>query len=576
MKNNNTPLEGREIEIGYIANDLEGLETAIPLLKEIIEPDLNKYASKLNYNVRFNFVLDNAQGKAATHLEKVQGFKARGINLFIGGGYSSFAQSSLSYCNDNDMLMWSPSSSSPLLAIENDNFFRMCPDDTIQAPVISEMIQSRGVKRIIVLQRGDAWADGIYNYFEPAFLVNNGEITKRTRYNINENDFSHILQHTDELMRQTISESGVGEFGILVLCFDEIVNIIKQAQNYPDLLDVPWFGSDGTVFSKKILDETPYLASKVKLFSTYTSPVGSSKFADLYDRYYGLTNQPLGFYSACIYDIAWIIAQGILEAQSTAATDIIPLIPRLTANHFGSTGWSLINEAGDRANTNYLIWGYTLNDENPECSVHGYYDSITGEIHWDYEIVEEQRNIFDSELDGVEKEYTNERGLLVSSLTDNLRYIDINFERVFGTPFFQPKLDDIRAVSDLYKICFEETDFVLRLASLSNLFDRVDRKGITIKHNGKYDLEKNSLFILQEMISGRNPDSPKQPFDELRKIRTLRNIFPIHDSNYSKLKKLEQIGITGYPFEWEHGWKIVLEKTVDLLSEIVSMLKQLH
>ena len=47
-----SPLYGKTIEIGYISRDSKRLEIAVPLIKEIIEPDLNAYASKLNYNVK--------------------------------------------------------------------------------------------------------------------------------------------------------------------------------------------------------------------------------------------------------------------------------------------------------------------------------------------------------------------------------------------------------------------------------------------------------------------------------------------------------------------------------------------
>lgn len=570
-----SPLNGRRIEIGYISSDSKGLETAIPLLKDIIEPELNAYASKLNYDVEFNFIIDDAQGKTKTHLEKVQGFKSMGINLFIGGGFSSQAEAALRYCNQNDMLMWSPSSSSPLLAIEYDNLYRMCPGDSIQAPVISEMLHSQGIKATVVLQRGDAWADGIYNYFRPMYNESDGNILERIRYRGDDADFSSYLQNTNELMIHAISEYGIDKCGLLVISFDEIVNILKQAQKYPTLYEIPWFGSDGTALSQQIIDKVPNLAAQVTIYSPLASPIESIKFSKLYNKYYALTGQPFGYYNACTYDIAWILAHGILEAQSTEAKDVIPLIPRLTANYFGASGWGLLNEAGDRANSNYSIWGYTLNEESPACSVLGYYDSFTDSIHWDSLTLPIRRTSSDVQTEEIEKQYTNSKPNLVYSLTENLRYIDINFERVFGIPFFKPKSDDIRAVADLNKLCFEETDFVIRMTSISNLFDRVDRKKISKKYKDKYDYEKNSIYLLQEMITEKNPNVSNHVFDELRKIRTLRNIFPVHDSDYSKIKKLAQLGIDGYPFEWEEGWEIILEKTVNLLSKIISMLKSI-
>lgn len=89
-----------EVYLGYISSTTEGLETAVPLIEDIIEPDLNEYVSKLGYDVKFRFLIDDAQGSTARHLEIVQGYNSMGVNLFIGGGWSSQAQASLRYCNE--------------------------------------------------------------------------------------------------------------------------------------------------------------------------------------------------------------------------------------------------------------------------------------------------------------------------------------------------------------------------------------------------------------------------------------------------------------------------------------------
>ncbi len=118
--------------------------------------------AKLGMDTTIEFLIDDATGQAAVHLEKVQGYKSMDINVFIGGGWSSQAQAALSYCNDNDMLMWSSSSTSPLLAIADDNLLQdVSRLILIQAPAIAEMLVSHGIEAIVLIYRGDAWADGI-------------------------------------------------------------------------------------------------------------------------------------------------------------------------------------------------------------------------------------------------------------------------------------------------------------------------------------------------------------------------------------------------------------------------------
>ena len=123
------PLEGTTVQLGYVSSTTAGLETTVPHVEEMMTVDYNAYAAELGYDVDFIYLIDDATGQAAVHLEKVQGFKSMDVSTFIGGLWSSQAQAALSYVNDNDMLMWSSSSTSPLLAIADDNLLRMCPTD---------------------------------------------------------------------------------------------------------------------------------------------------------------------------------------------------------------------------------------------------------------------------------------------------------------------------------------------------------------------------------------------------------------------------------------------------------------
>jgi branched-chain amino acid transport system substrate-binding protein len=376
------PLEGKTIQIGYISSTTAGLETTTPLVQDILMPDYNTYAAKLGMDVDFDYLIDDATGQAAVHLEKVQGFKSMDVNVFIGGGWSSQAQAALSYCNDNDMLMWSSSSTSPLLAIEDDNLYRMCPDDTVQAPAIAAMLLAHGIEAIVVMQRGDAWADGIYNYLEPAYTDAGGVIIEKIRYAGEATEFSNYLQTAEDLVAGAIAEYGVEHVGFEIISFSESVVMVTQAVDYPSIYSVTWFGSDGTTLSQHHCDDAPEQTVHVRLHSTYAAPAESEKFADLYDRYYALVSQPFGYYSACSYDIGWILTESILNSQSTDATVLIPIQADTGFNNFGASGWNRLNAAGDRYSTNYQIWSYHMDGGVCKPYVSGLYDSITGVVTW--------------------------------------------------------------------------------------------------------------------------------------------------------------------------------------------------
>jgi branched-chain amino acid transport system substrate-binding protein len=377
------PLEGKTVQLGYISSTTAGLETTTPLVKDIMEVDYNEYLDKLGYDVDIEFLIDDATGQAAVHLEKVQGFKSMGVDVFIGGGWSSQAQASLSYCNDNDMLMWSTSSTSPLLAIDEDNLYRMCPTDLVQAPAIAAMLKSMGIEAVVLLYRGDAWADGIVNYFEPNFVDNGGVILEKIRYAGESTEFSNYLQTAEGIVADAIAEYGEGKVAVEVIAFSEFVTMITQAQDYEALYSVPWFGSDGTVLVQQAIDDAPTQASHLKLYSTYAAPAESEVFTGLYDRYYELVSQPFGYYSACSYDVGWILTSTIMESQSSDALDIIDLQAPTGYKRWGASGWNRLNADGDRYASNYQIWGYGEVDGSVSSIVFGLYDSTGDFVTWE-------------------------------------------------------------------------------------------------------------------------------------------------------------------------------------------------
>jgi hypothetical protein len=79
----------------------------------------------------------------------------------------------------------------------------------------------------------------------------------------------------------------------------------------------------------------------------------------------------------------------VLETRSSSGypnllgTDVAAVFPDVASRYFGYSGWCLLNEAGDRMRTNYDIWGYGLVEGWPDFVYYGYYETLTGEVHWE-------------------------------------------------------------------------------------------------------------------------------------------------------------------------------------------------
>jgi branched-chain amino acid transport system substrate-binding protein len=385
------PLDGVTIQIGNIYSDDQNLETIEPLIVDIMTPRMNAYLDLLGYDVEIEFLNDHAQETPAIHLEKVQGFHSVGVDLVIGGRWSSQAQSALGYVNENDMLLFSPSSTSPLLAIPDDNVYRMCPTDVVQSDAIAEMLDTWGIEALAVIQRVDPWADGIYNLLlgelDDRDIVSKAEW--RISYNPESKEFASDLQTLEGIAQDIVGEYGAERSGILVIGFSEVAIMVSQAEPYDTIYNqVRWFGTDGTAIGQRLRDDSPVQSGHLQIPSTLAAPGISPKFRELNATYFPLVGQVLGYYGATTNDIGWVLLEGVLGTQGQVAADIIPMLYTLTDNHYGASGWTKLNADGDRFPPDYEIWGYTdagIDTEGNPVAAHthfGTYYTFDGTIEW--------------------------------------------------------------------------------------------------------------------------------------------------------------------------------------------------
>jgi len=375
------------IEIGYISSTDDAYYIDNGYLYDIIEPDLNDYADGLGVDYTFEFVMRSGGGNAETHLEMVEELHNEGIDLIIGAPWSSMAMAALDYINENNILMFSRSSTSPLVAIEDDNLFRMCPDDTQQGPAIAKVIESMGAQAVVVLQRNDTWGDGLYDTFSQAWEAGGGDVYGRVVYDTDASFYTSYLHNVENATALAVQEYGWGNVAILVIGWSECADILNQAQYFPTTYNVTWFGSDGTA-TYNIVDGAGEHAEHVWLFSTSAAIPDSAAYDSLNDRYIVATDTDMGYYAACTYDIGFIIADAVISTESTDPADVIPVIPaKALARENGITGWCKLNAAGDRYASDYTIWGYGDTGYGTDMHQYGYYDAGTETVTWDTEML---------------------------------------------------------------------------------------------------------------------------------------------------------------------------------------------
>ena len=386
-----TSRQVKPIKIGVITPTEVGYENYVLLYKEIVEPDINQYVQKLPQfrftpAAQFEFIVDHAGASKETHLEKVQALHEAGVDLIIGGLWSSQANYALDYVNENGILLISSSSTSPVLSIPDDNLYRLCPDDNIQGRVLAKMMHSKGVMNAIAMVRDDTWGQGLIEVFETEFEALGGTVLGSFYYDPEETDFSPYLSEAEDLAQ------GHTDVSVLLLSFDERNQIILQASDgsYTTIYgSPPWFTTESGGRSQSTLDEAPDQAVHLKLYSPLTAPPDTAKYAELAQRYNDVTGADASYYTTTAADAAWILAQAVLETRPSAApgrydyaASAIEVLTDIASRHYGYSGWCQLNEAGDRQATTFDIWGYYLDDVTPSYRVYGRYDTATDELTW--------------------------------------------------------------------------------------------------------------------------------------------------------------------------------------------------
>jgi hypothetical protein len=154
------------IEIGVTSASSPGM-TSVNAMVSMAEEDINDYCREERKDYRFKYVIRDNGGQDELALENLEHFNDAGINLVVGHDWSGQCSYSLDYANDNDMLMLSPSSTSPYLtdnppAYIGDNLYRLVPTEEFAGVVLADLYEFKELEAVAILYRDDWWSEAVY------------------------------------------------------------------------------------------------------------------------------------------------------------------------------------------------------------------------------------------------------------------------------------------------------------------------------------------------------------------------------------------------------------------------------
>ncbi|MEM4422090.1 ABC transporter substrate-binding protein [Pyrobaculum sp.] len=358
---NATPTEAATVvEIGVLqplSGRLASLGELSAAAAQLAEQDVNRYLSSINAPFRVRVVVADTAADPTKALDQMKALHSRGVKFYIVRT-SGEVRAMKSYADENKLLTISVSSTAPALAIPGDYVFRLPPDDNKQVRAISKIIQDSGVKAVVAIWRNDDWGNGLVRGLENMSRARGFEVIRAASYDPQKGEFSTEVGVLARLVKDAIGKYGADKVAVVAFGFAELQTIFLTAKNYPELRSVKWFGADGSTGLSELL--VPDAAEFAVSVGGFVSP----KFAPARSPYYERVRSYIlerykrepDSYAYNAYDAVWLITYSILKAGSADSEAVWRVFPQVAANYFGASGYTKLNEAGDRDSADYEIW----------------------------------------------------------------------------------------------------------------------------------------------------------------------------------------------------------------------------
>jgi len=373
--------ESADITIGAllpVTGDIGSIGVASQTALEISSKDINNYFSGLGSDKHVEVIIRDTEDNPAKALEQLKALDEMGIKIVIGPQSSNNAKAVLDYAENNGIVLLSTASTAPSLAVADDNLFRLVPDDSNQGMVLATMMKEEKVDTVIPIYRNDTWGNGLSEETAKHF---DGTVMEGIIYDSATEDFSAEVEALNEKVISATSDSDEDSVAVLLCSYEEVTEIFSLAGEYPALSNVKWYGSDGIALNEKLVEE------EVAGFAVKTNlraPIyGYEEENDRYHVVESRIEEELGrapeTYALAAYDALWLATFVDLDAVPENDESTKLAMNTLSDTYFGVTGWTKLDENGDRVHWDYDIWAISENDGNYEWKLDARYQVDPGE-----------------------------------------------------------------------------------------------------------------------------------------------------------------------------------------------------
>jgi branched-chain amino acid transport system substrate-binding protein len=317
----------------------------------------NRRLAKAGSPIRIRLQIVDVRGEPDVALRQLRRLARQGVRVFIGPESSSEVRAVRSAANALGVLVVSQGSTAHSLARPRDNVFRLVPDDRREAEAVVALLSRDKVKALAPMWRADAGNAGLAKSMRLRFK---GIVSAGVPYGTAESDFPAKVAALHQQVT-ALRARKVGNVGVYLAGFDEVVDLFRAAAADPVLSSVPWYGSDGVALTTRLIRDAR--AAAFADARGYPNPIlgldarAERRSASLRARIRARIGSRPDAFALTTYDAVQIIAGAAERAGGgRGISRLRSEFVRVAHGYKGVTGTIVLNAAGDRAYGSFDFW----------------------------------------------------------------------------------------------------------------------------------------------------------------------------------------------------------------------------
>ena len=242
------------------------------------------------------------------------------------------------------------------------------------------MMRAEGKTVVLAVWRDDIGNRGLATSVRDYMKANGGAVVGGFEYSTTTTDFAPVVAQMRTELDIAIKIYGKEKIAVYVPAFDEVVNLAAAIPADDTLLrGVRWYGGDGTVNSTA-------LAPQVAFFEQVGYPCPDVGIGDaierakpIIERIQTATGIVPDAFALCVYDAVWLAGMSMLNGPHSEGGSVLrQRVTDAASVYYGASGWTKLNEAGDRAYGVYDMKVLRRVNGTPTWVTVGTWDAISG------------------------------------------------------------------------------------------------------------------------------------------------------------------------------------------------------